>query len=364
MEHSTSTLQNDDWERELKAFDDSKAGVKGLVDKGVTKIPQIFNAFNDDTPSETSPPQEFDLQIPVIDLGFDNGGVRRRDIVDKVRDASEKFGFFQVVNHGIPKEILDEMKEGVRRFHEEPYDVKKEYYSRDRSKKVKFSSNFDLYQAKTANWRDTLFCNMAPEPPQPNEFPTACRDITICYSEHVRKLGLTILELLSEALGLKPKHLEEMECMKGQFILCHYYPACPEPDKTIGAKVHTDPTFFTILLQDHIGGLQVLHQNHWIDVKPVEGALVINMGDLIQLISNDKFKSVKHRVLANSVGPRISVACFFTTLRNESDRVYGPIKDLLSKDNPPIYKETTVRDFNIQFNSKLGASSTLEYLRI
>ncbi|MED6136589.1 hypothetical protein PIB30_057427, partial [Stylosanthes scabra] len=72
MEHPTSTLQNDDWERELKAFDDSRAGVKGLVDKGVTKIPQIFNAFNDDIPSKTSPTQEFDLQIPVIDLGFDD----------------------------------------------------------------------------------------------------------------------------------------------------------------------------------------------------------------------------------------------------------------------------------------------------
>ncbi|KAK6940699.1 LOW QUALITY PROTEIN: Isopenicillin N synthase-like, Fe(2+) 2OG dioxygenase domain, partial [Dillenia turbinata] len=62
-----------------------------------------------------------------------------------------------------------------------------------------------------------------------------------------------------------------------------YYPICPDPSlNSLGMGKHTDPHFLTILLQDNVGGLQVLHQDHWVDVFPLEGALMVNMGDFIQ----------------------------------------------------------------------------------
>lgn len=109
-----------------------------------------------------------------------------------------------------------------------------------------------------------------------------CRDITIEYAKQVQKLGITLFELLSEALGLKTDHLLELDCAKGQAFLLHYYPACPEPHLTMGTSKHSDPDYLTILLQDHVGGLQILHQDRWIDVPPLPGALVINIGDLLQ----------------------------------------------------------------------------------
>lgn len=345
--------------QELKAFDDSKSGVKGLVDAGIQTIPKIFVRPTDDLAADY-PICQTHLAIPIIDLG-----TKGPTTVDAVRRAAETLGFFQVVNHGVPERVLEEMLAAARGFHEMEKEVKLGFYSREAERRVKFGSNFDLYQSPFANWRDTFFCAMDPEPLDPLELPEVCRDITMEYSKQIKRLGSTLFELLSEALGLKPDHLIGLDCTKGHAILCHYYPACPEPELTMGTTKHSDPDFLTILLQDDFGGLQVLHQNQWVNVPPVSGALVVNIGDLLQLVSNDKFVSVEHQVLANHVGPRVSVACFFNTHGYPSTKMYGPIKDLLSEDNPPVYRETTVKDFVAYYDLKgLDGKSALTYFKL
>ncbi|XP_031399302.1 1-aminocyclopropane-1-carboxylate oxidase homolog 1-like isoform X2 [Punica granatum] len=295
--------------QELKSFDESKAGVKGLVDSGIVNIPRIFIRPPDEVEADEAE-ESLQYTVPVVDLG--DLSSRRAETVSAVLEAARDVGFFQVVNHGIPVRFLEEMLAVTRAFHELPRDVKVRYYSREQNGKVKLDSNFDLYESKFANWRDTLFCVMGPDPLDPEELPPVCRDMYGKYSKEVQALGVTLFKLLSEALGLKPDYLADIDCPKGHAILGHYYPACPEPELTLGTSGHWDPDFLTILLQDSIGGLQFRYQNHWIDVPPVPGALVVNIGDLLQLISNDLFKSVEHRVLASKVGPRISIACFFT----------------------------------------------------
>lgn len=162
---------------EVKAFDETKAGVKGLVDAGVTQIPRIFYCQSDQDSSLISAaddPTQF--SIPVIDLGgVSEDSSLRKKMVERVREASETWGFFQIVNHRIPVSVMEEIKDGVRMFYEQDTEVKKQYYTRDPLKPVVYNTNFDLYSAPSANWRDSFCILMAPNPPNPEHIPEACR---------------------------------------------------------------------------------------------------------------------------------------------------------------------------------------------
>ncbi|TYH04021.1 hypothetical protein ES288_A09G266300v1 [Gossypium darwinii] len=124
-----------------------------------------------------------------------------------------------------------------------------------------------------------------------------------------------------------------------------------QSDVVKGVRKHADAGILTVLLQNHIGGLQVLHDDQWFDVHPIRGGLVINVGDLLQVLSNEKFKSVKHRAISNHVGPRISVPCFFSGHASLLDKPFGPIKDLQSEANPPRYKEFLLNEYFAKFFS-------------
>ncbi|KAK9166993.1 hypothetical protein Scep_002184 [Stephania cephalantha] len=166
------------------------------------------------------------------------------------------------------------------------------------------SFNFDLFTAPAANWRDSLGCVMAPACPNPEDLP------------------IVLSTLIND--------------------------------------------FLTVVLQDRIGGLQVLYQGYWIDVPPIQGGLIINAGDLLQLVSNDRFKSSEHRVLAKNVGPTTLVACLFTMHSQPSTRVYGPIKELISEENPALYRDTTLTEYMAHLNEKgrEGNSGLIQFFRL
>lgn len=119
---------------QLNAFEETKTGVKGLVDSGITEVPAIFRAPTV-VLDNLKPPPASQLTIPTVDLKGgrvflkkQEGSVTRRGVVVKIGDAAEKWGFFQVVNHGIPLDKMEKMREGIRGFHEQDTESKKRFY--------------------------------------------------------------------------------------------------------------------------------------------------------------------------------------------------------------------------------------------
>uniref|UniRef100_A0A0E0LUL6 Fe2OG dioxygenase domain-containing protein n=1 Tax=Oryza punctata TaxID=4537 RepID=A0A0E0LUL6_ORYPU len=352
-----ATVSGSDRLRDLHAFDDTKAGVKGLVDAGVTAVPYFFRHKPDPLP--VTAPSEAAAAIPVIDLA--NADVDRRRVVAEVRAAAETVGFFQLVNHSVAGELMDEMLAAVRRFNEQPLEAKVPYYTRDVGSKVRFNSNFDLFRSPAANWRDTLVMEMAPEAPSPEQIPPTTP----------RRLGERLFELLSEALGLPTAYLgHDAGCMDGMSLAAHYYPPCPEPEETMGTSRHSDPSFLIVLLQDTSGGLQALLEGprRWVDVPPVAGALVVNVGYFLHLVSNDRLRSVEHRVVATAGGggpARVSVACFFR-FEYTSTRSYSPIvADGIGGARAAVYRSMTAGEFLARYNGKgLDGRSPLDHFRL
>ncbi|KAE9612607.1 putative oxidoreductase [Lupinus albus] len=128
------------------------------------------------------------------------------------------------------------------------------------------------------------------------------------YTIELRKLGLKILDVLCEGLGLTPNYFNE-GLSENPALLVHHYPPCPDPSLTLDAAKHRDPSIITILLQDEkVHGLQVHKDGEWIGVEPIPNAFVVNIGLLLQIISNRRLVGAEHRVVTNSSTPRTSVA--------------------------------------------------------
>ncbi|XP_021770206.1 1-aminocyclopropane-1-carboxylate oxidase homolog 1-like isoform X2 [Chenopodium quinoa] len=328
--------------KEVEEFDETKAGVKGLTDSGLLTIPRIFihPPENISSNSDVSHLVEF----PVIDFG-DDGYRENSEILEEIREAAQTWGFFQLINHGISSEVMAELLKGIRRFHEQPTCEKTRFYGRDVKHKVKYYSNGNLLESRVANWRDSISCDYQNGDLNPEEVPLVCREAITKYMENILRLKKKLSEILSAALGLQKDYLAKIECMETANLVCHYYPACPEPHLTLGATKHCDPSFMTILLQDNTGGLQVLHREQWIDIQPRPGALIVHLGDLMQLITNAKFRSVEHRVRLRKNCPRASAACFFYPSTKKKNEIYRPIEEFLSDINPPLYRGTSSTEY-------------------
>ncbi|MQL99762.1 hypothetical protein Taro_032485 [Colocasia esculenta] len=349
-----------DRKRELKQFDDTKAGVKGIVDAGVTTIPRFFHfpaSLLTFRPATTSP----SLSIPIIDLSLP-----RPRAVQLVTAAAREWGFFQVINHSVPLNHISAVLSAVKAFNELPTEAKAAYYTHDQTRGFAFNTNFDLYKTGAASWKDTVRVVTAPTPPDPAVIPEVCREELLAWDQTARGLAARLMGLLSEGLGVEAGRLQGLSCLEMRAVLGHYYPYCPQPELTLGVVAHTDPTALTVLVQNEVGGLlikkgSVFDDGEWFEIDPVPGAIIINIGDILQIISNDEYKSAEHKVIANPrQTPRISVVVFCVPGKTDDSTYYGPLPELVSKEKPARYRQFTMSEFRrLMFGRVQGVNSVL-----
>ncbi|KAM0850470.1 hypothetical protein ACQ4PT_053063 [Festuca glaucescens] len=272
----------------LAEFHASRAGVRGLVESGITSVPRLFLAPSSPCPPPVENEIPIPFAIPTVDLALP-----RSATLQLVRAAARSFGFFHGAAHA---GTVDSAVSAVRAFHELPPAIRSAFYTPACVGSVTYSTI--PIPGPLLPWRDTLQVRFGPPAPDLSHLPAACRDALLEYQRCMTEFGKKMAGLLSEAFGVGAERLERAMQVEGWLMACHYYPPCPEPAQVVGSMAHTDPSLFTVLAQDGVGGLQVrLDDGRWADVSPVPGALLVNIGDLLKMVSNDEYKSVEHRVL-------------------------------------------------------------------
>ncbi|WOK95111.1 1-aminocyclopropane-1-carboxylate oxidase [Canna indica] len=268
--------------------------------------------------------------FPVINM-VKLEGEERREAMELLRDACENWGFFEVLNHGISHEMMDEVER-----------LTKEHYNRCREQKFKeFASRALENGSKTGpiedmDWESTFFLrhlpvsNMAEIPDMDDEHRKTMKDFAV----ELEKLAERLLDLLCENLGLEKGYLKS--AFRGSQgpnfgTKVSNYPPCPRPELIKGLRAHTDAGGIILLFQDdRVSGLQLLKDGEWVDVPPMCHSIVVNLGDQLEVITNGKYKSVLHRVVAQTDGNRMSIASFYNP---GSDAVIYPAPALVHKED-------------------------------
>ncbi|KAK7401905.1 hypothetical protein VNO78_13758 [Psophocarpus tetragonolobus] len=275
--------------------------------------------------------------IPLIDLG--RLSVDREECMKEIAEAAREWGFFQVVNHGIQPELLKNLQIEQKKVFYQPF--------KNKSTQVNFCSSLS---AKAYRWGNPFATNLR-QLSWSEAFHFYLTDIS-CMDQHqslrsileaftrrMFSLAESLGEILACKMNTKSNFFQEHCLPKTSFIRLNRYPPCPLSSKVHGLLPHCDTSFLTIVHQDHVGGLQLLKDGKWVGVNPNPLALVVNIGDLFQALSNGVYKSIKHRVVATEKVERFSTAFF-----------YCPLEDAVIKSHikPPLYRKFTLKEYRQQ----------------
>ncbi|XP_073129575.1 gibberellin 3-beta-dioxygenase 1-like [Henckelia pumila] len=275
--------------------------------------------------------------VPIVDMTAPN-------VVELVGNACRKWGMFQVTNHGVPSGLLGDAESHARRLFALPAEQKLKAlrspggatgYGLARISpffsKLMWHEGFTIMGASAVDHAKLLW---------PHDYEAFCNAMDN-YQKEMKSLAYKILVLILESLKAKDEETLISSTVSSEGALqLNSYPCCPNGhNQAIGLVPHTDSLLLTILHQNDTEGLQVFRENAgWITAPPVSGALVVNIGDLLHIVSNGQFPTVYHRVVPNETRHRFSMAFFCGP---QGDSLVAPMSNLGS----PRYRSVTVKEY-------------------
>lgn len=307
-------------------------------------------------------------RVPVVDVGeLVAGGppAPGSEAIDSIGVACREWGFFQVTRHGIPPTLIASVWEQAHEFFALPSGIKREvmrthdnprgYYDRELTKNTRdlkevFDFGFkpypELSDSAPPNW--TLDGH--------NQWPRSLPEfqaVLTAYYAACERLALHLTEAICVGLSVPASQLEQsLVGAHTSFARLNFYPpydplersdsAPPSAPGEFGVHHHSDAGILTVLLQDETPGLQVFRDDDWYLVEPLEGALVVNIGDMMQVFSNDAYKAPLHRVLGSGSKARYSVP-FFYNPAYETDCY--PLETMVDASKAPRYRRVNWGEF-------------------
>lgn len=312
--------------------------------------------------SATSSSMPLSITIPIIDISgyLSSDAEETKRVAAAIRSAAISPGFFQVTGHPITLDLRERLLAAVKSFYALPRDVKASLHRNnsnclrgyecvgDQQLEPGFQDAKEGFMIGQELEGDNLRFSQGPNQwPAEDECP-GFRQVFMEYFEAMRLFSRIMFRIVALSLGLEEKYFDDFAYGRDTVTMCRahrYPPTTPEmAAKSRGIGAHTDFGALTLLLQDDIGGLEVFHRptQTWHPVHPVKDAYVVNIGDMMERWTNDKYTSTLHRVISPvSDRDRYSVAFFNEGLL---DQIIECIPTCLEEGETPKYKPVKVEE--------------------
>ncbi|KAK8602105.1 hypothetical protein V6N13_058242 [Hibiscus sabdariffa] len=334
--------------------------VQELAKKPLKHVPPRYVRTDEDSPivSHTN----LSPQVPVLDMQK----LLSEQEPEKLNHACKEWGFFQLINHGVSSSLVEKMKMEVQELFNLPMEEKQKLWQKP-DELEGFGQAFVVSEEQKLNWGDLFYMITLPtylrKPHLFPNLPLSFRETVEAYSAELKHLAMKLLDFMAKALGMDPNDMRVLFEEGHQAMRMNYYPPCPQPELAIGLNSHSDAIGLAILLQiNEMEGLQIRKNGVWVPIKPLPNAFVINIGDIMEIVSNGIYKSIEHRVTVNSLKERLSVATFYSP---KLDGDMGPAPSLITPQTPPLFRRISVADYFKGFLSReLRGKSFLDVLRV
>ncbi|KAK8603830.1 hypothetical protein V6N13_096299 [Hibiscus sabdariffa] len=301
------------------------------------------------------------LQIPVIDMSK----LDHDDEQKKLHLACKDWGFFQLVNHGVADEVIEKMKMDTQEFFSLPLEEKMAC-AQIPNHIEGYGQAFVVSEDQKLDWGDMLFLLGLPVPLRNMRFwptnPASFRASFDKYSIELHKVMIHLMKLLGKNLGTDPEMLASLFEEGIQGVRMNYYPPCAEASKVFGLAPHSDATGLTLLIQvNEVEGLHIKRNEKWVPIKPKPGATVVNIGDMLEIMSNGEYKSIEHRAVVNPGKERLSIAAFHNP---KTGTPIGPLPDLI-KTNKTLYRTIPLEEFlRLKMTSKVDGKFMVKKMKL